>query len=99
MFIAHSSQIASRNLNGEMIIMSAKDSTLFTLNEVATSIWEAADGRTSLEEIVEKKICAEFDIDPETALRDAQELVQQLAVHGILSISETRIENKEQSAE
>jgi hypothetical protein len=95
MFIARSSEIASRNLDGEMIIMSARDSTLFTLNEVATSIWEAADGQTSLDEIVDSKICTEFDVDRETALRDARELVQQLSEHGILSISETRFAPQE----
>ena len=90
MFIVRSSEIASRNLDGEMIIMSARDSTLFTLNEVATHIWEAADGQTSLDEIVDRKICPEFDVDRETALKDARELVQQLSEHGILSISEER---------
>ncbi len=95
MYIARSSEIASRNLDGEMIIMSAKDSTLFTLNEVATAIWEAADGRTCLEDIVDKKICAQFEIDHDTALRDARELVRQLTEHGILSVSETRITAKE----
>ncbi len=95
MYIARSSEIASRNLDGEMIIMSARDSTLFTLNEVATAIWEAADGHTSLEDIVEQKICAEYDVDRATALRDAHDLVQRLVEHGILSISETRIDVQE----
>ena len=90
MFIARSSEIASRNLDGEMIIMSAKDSTLFTLNEVATAIWEAADGQTSLEEIVDSKVCAQFEVDHGTAMQDARELVQQLSEHGILSVSEQR---------
>lgn len=91
MYIARSSEIASRNLDGEMIIMSAKDSTLFTLNEVATAIWEAADGQTPLEQIVEEKICVEFDVDQATAMQDARELVRQLTEHGILSTSETQI--------
>ncbi len=95
MFIARSTEIASRNLDGEMIIMSAKDSTLFTLNPVATSIWEAADGQATLEEIVENKICREYEVDRETALRDARELVQQLSEHGILQVSETRIARQE----
>lgn len=95
MYIARSSEIASRNLDGEMIIMSARDSTLFTLNEVATAIWEAADGETTLEEIVERKICPEYEVDSATALRDAQELVQQLVEHGILSTSEARIQRQE----
>ncbi len=95
MYIARSSDIASRNLDGEMIIMSAKDSTLFTLNEVATVIWESADGQTSLEDIVDQKICPEFDVDHATALQDARALVQQLSDHGILTISEDRLASKE----
>ena len=51
-YIARSSAIASRMLGGEMMIMSAADSTFFTLNPVASVIWQAADGRTPLSEIV-----------------------------------------------
>ena len=51
-YIARSSAIAARKLGDEMIIMSALNSTLFTLNPVATVIWQAADGRTPLSEIV-----------------------------------------------
>jgi len=43
-YVARSSEIAARRLGNEMMIMSGKDSTLFSLNEVATVIWEAADG-------------------------------------------------------
>ena len=57
--------IAARMLGGEMMIMSTADSTFFTLNEVASAIWQAADGRTPLSEIVESKICQEFDVDQE----------------------------------
>ena len=48
-------------LGGEMMIMSAVDSTFFTLNPVATVIWQAADGRTQLSEIVEQQVCSEFE--------------------------------------
>ena len=56
LYIAHSKEIAARVLDGEMMIMSARDSTLFSLNELGTMIWQAADGATSLEEIVAQKI-------------------------------------------
>ena len=46
-YIARSTAIAARILGGEMMIMSALDSTFFTLNEVATVIWQAADGHDS----------------------------------------------------
>ena len=42
-YISRSTAIAARVLGGEMMVMSAVDSTFFTLNEVATVIWQAAD--------------------------------------------------------
>jgi hypothetical protein len=86
-----SSAIASRMLAGEMMIMSVKDSTFFTLDPVATAIWQAADGKTPLIEIVSKKICAEFDVSLETAVHDAEQLAEELAGHGILLISDQPI--------
>jgi len=71
--------------------MSAKDSTLFTLNPVATVIWQSADGKTPLATIVKEKICAEFDVDPAEATRDAEGFVRDLAGHGILIVSEEPI--------
>ncbi|HTA42899.1 MAG TPA: PqqD family protein [Bryobacteraceae bacterium] len=80
--------LASRVLKGEAIIMNPVDSSLFSLNETATAIWEAADGRTTLQEIVEREVCPRFEIDSESALRDAEEVVHALAEHSILLVSE-----------
>jgi hypothetical protein len=91
-YIARSSAIAARLLGGEMMIMSAVDSTFFTLNEVATVIWQAADGRTPLSEIVQRTVCREFEVAPEEARRDAQQFVTELSQHGILLVSDHPIE-------
>jgi hypothetical protein len=90
-YVARSTAIAARVLGDEMMVMSATNSTLFTLDEVATVIWEAADGATPLDEIVTKKVCAQYDITPEVALKDAEVLVEQLAEHGLLLLSEKPI--------
>jgi hypothetical protein len=87
-YIAKSSAIASRLLGGEMMIMSSVDSTFFTLNPVATAIWQAADGLTPLSEIVSHHVCTEFEVDPETAHRDVERFVEELSGHGILLVSE-----------
>jgi hypothetical protein len=87
-YIARSPAIASRMLGGEMMVMSAVDSTFFTLNPVATLIWQAADGHTPLSEIVARHVCTEFEIDPATALQDAVHFVKELSTHGILLMSE-----------
>jgi len=87
-YISRSTAIAARMLGGEMMIMSAVDSTFYTLNEVATAIWQAADGVTPLSVIVSSKVCSQFDVSPEAAERDAQEFVANLSHHGILLVSD-----------
>jgi hypothetical protein len=91
LYIARSREIAARLLDSEMMIMSARDSTLFNLNELGTMIWQAADGATSLEEIVAQKICVEYDVEPAEALEDAETFVRELAEHGILLLSDQPI--------
>jgi hypothetical protein len=86
-YVARSKAIAARALGDETMVMSATNSTLFTLNEVASVIWEAADGVTPLEQIVTTKVCTQYDITPEVALKNAEALVEGLAEHGILLLS------------
>jgi hypothetical protein len=94
-YIARSSAIAARMLAGEMMVMNSVNSMFFTLNEVATVIWQAADGRTPLREIVEQRVCPEFDITPDQAQKDAAEFVADLSQHGILLVSDHPITGAE----
>jgi len=91
LYVARSPRIAARQLGQEMLVMSGQGSTLFTLNATATVLWQAADGATPLDEIVERRICSEFEVNPEQALGDAEVLAEDLAKHGILLISEQPI--------
>ncbi len=91
-YVARSSAAAARALGGTMIIMSPQ-SSLFELNEVATAIWQAADGRTPLSQIVTEKICAAFEVEPQLAQADAEELVLQLEAHGLMVVSDHPIED------
>src|ERR1700733_10634514 len=87
-YIARSKAIAARLVGGEMMVMQVADSTFFTLNEVASAIWQAADGRTPLAEIVAGKVCEEFEVDQEQAQRGADRFVDELSQHGILLVSD-----------
>jgi len=91
LYIARNPRAAARNLGGEMMIMSARNSTLFTLNRTATILWQAADGTTPLTDIVENRICREFNVEFAEALRDAETLARELAGHEIMQISEQPI--------
>jgi len=88
LYILHSSDVAARRIGDELLIMLARDSSLFSLNETAALLWQAADGKTPLDEIVARTLCAQFDIDPAIALADATELAHGLAERGILLIAE-----------
>ena len=90
-YVARSTMIAARVLGEETMVMSATNSTLFTLDAVSTVIWESADGATPLEEIVKNKVCAQYDVSLEVALKDAEILVEQLAGHGLLLLSDRPI--------
>lgn len=91
-YVARSKAIAARALGDETMVMSARNSTLFTLDEVASVIWAAADGVTPLHEIVQRQVCSRFDVAPDVALQDAEALVANLAEHGIMLVSEQPLE-------
>jgi hypothetical protein len=91
-YVTRSSSVASRSFDGEMIVMSTRDSNLFTLNEAAAEIWKAADGRTPLERIVRDRICSIFEVELDQAFADAESLCRDLAANGILSISDAPLE-------
>ena len=87
-YIKPSRDIAARRMLDEMVIMSVKDSKVFSLNPVATRIWSAADGATTLREIVARAVVSEFEVDADTAYQDAVELVEELAQEGILLLAD-----------
>jgi Coenzyme PQQ synthesis protein D (PqqD) len=98
LYLARNPRVAARNLDGEMMIMSGRDSTLFTLNKTATILWQSADGTTPLDEIVEHRIVPEFQVEAAEALQDAETLARELASHEILQISEQPIPQQNNAA-
>jgi hypothetical protein len=97
MYLTQSDDIASRTIGDDTLIMSTLDSTIFMLNSVGSAIWNSADGSMPLSRIVQEKVCSEFDVTDEQALADAQEFVDELVKHGILSISDAPVPPKEKT--
>jgi Coenzyme PQQ synthesis protein D (PqqD) len=97
-FVARGPALAYRMLGGETIVMCASDSTLFTLDEIASFIWQRADGQTRLSSIV-RGICDEYDVTPEVALRDAEEFVAGLAGRGLIIVSDHAIAEEDRQVE
>ncbi len=97
LYLSQSDDIAARTLGDDTIIMSTLDSTVFMLNSVGTAIWNAADGKTPLSQIVRDRVCSEFEVTDDEAFADAKEFAGQLAEHGILRISEAPVSPTEAS--
>jgi hypothetical protein len=86
-YVSRGERLAARKVAGEMVVLAADDSSLFVLNEVGTSIWEAADGRRSIDDLADG-VCRDYDIDRETARRDVETFVEALVAAGVLATSD-----------
>lgn len=83
--VARATRVAARKVAGEMVILSADDSSLYVLNGIGTAVWEAVDGQMPLSRIVDEIVCRDYDVDRDSALRDVQEFVAGLMSHGVLA--------------
>ncbi|HEY3130400.1 MAG TPA: PqqD family protein [Acidobacteriota bacterium] len=72
-----SDRIAARIIGGETVIVGLDDNTMNILNDVGTFIWERVDAGKTLHEII-PEICAEYEVDEQTAKRDTETFVEEM---------------------
>ena len=78
--------IVSRNVAGEQILVPIRQKageidSIYTLNEVASRIWELLDGEKQVEEI-KNAIVEEFEVSQKEAEEDLLKFLQQLEEAG-----------------
>ena len=78
--------LAWREIEGEVVIISPQDSLLHELNATASFVWKHLNGERDAEAIAQL-VAAEFDVTPEQALADTQELLAQLAERRLLWVT------------
>lgn len=86
-YVARSPEAAWRVIDGEALIITPRESVLHSLNPVGTSIWEHADGRLKVAEIVEA-IVDEFDVDPARAQEDVDGFINELSGQGMIALTD-----------
>ena len=86
-YVAQNPDTPARTIAGEAVVITPADSTLHTLNETATFIWERADGTRTLEQIA-AELEAEFDVDPAILRSDAESFVTEAVTKGLMLSSE-----------
>jgi len=81
----HGSETASRVIDGEATVVLPSENMVHILSAVGTRIWELADGRHSLADIVDA-LCDEFEVQQEQAEQDVRAFVDELAGKGMLEL-------------
>jgi hypothetical protein len=88
------SDLVTRNIGGEIIIVPVEGhvgdlDSIYTLNEVGSTIWELLGGRTSLDRIA-AAVCDQYETTPAEARRDVAELVDSLVAAGLIHVSDEK---------
>ncbi len=78
-----SSRMSFRIIEGEGFIVDSSTQMLHHLNCVGARIWELLDGKSGVDSFA-SRLCAEFEVDRETALRDIASFLNVLAEKGLI---------------
>lgn len=85
-YVMRCDELAWRIYDGEAVLMSEDGSQIHMLNKVSSFIWELADGKATVGNIV-TKICDRFDVERDTAQADTVEFIQELVDKNLLKVS------------
>lgn len=78
--------VAHRIIDNQAVIVNLKEKTLNVLNLTATRIWELADSKTRLKNIIEE-IYEEFKVDKDKLEKDCLDFIKQMLDKGLLILS------------
>jgi Coenzyme PQQ synthesis protein D (PqqD) len=78
----HAGEVVLRRVGQEALLVPVRNKvgdldSIFTLNETAIAVWESIDGKTSVDDVVER-LCREYDVTREQAAADAADIVRAL---------------------
>ncbi len=88
----HAPDVILRRIADEAVLVPVRSNvgdldSIFTLNQSAITIWESLDGNTALQSVIDH-VCAEYEVDRETAAADAREILARLAEAGLIEKAE-----------
>ena len=86
-YICQNPDTPARTIDGEAIVITPEDSTLHTLNDTATFIWDRADGTRTLEAIA-AEMADEFEVDATVLKEEALAFVEDAVQRGLILASD-----------
>ena len=84
----HSERVAARVIEERALVVVIDAHQLHRLNPVATRIWQLCDGRSV--EAIAAALVGEFEVDPETALGDVCQFLEELSGLGAIRLEKAR---------
>lgn len=78
----------ARDISGETIIVPIKNKvgdlgSIYTLNELGSTIWQLIDGKNNVHQIIEA-VCDAYDVTPERSEKDILEFLKCLEETGLI---------------
>jgi hypothetical protein len=83
--VAVPEHIASRELDGELVLLNYDSETYFGLDQVGTRMWQVLQAAPTIEDGV-AQLLAEFDVTAEQLRSDVQRLLGQLLEGGLVEL-------------
>ena len=74
--IKRSKRVVFKEINGVVYILDPRDSTVYTLNEIASFIWQLLKTSRSTKELI-SLIIDNFDVEKERAKADLENFISQ----------------------
>jgi predicted RND superfamily exporter protein len=71
-------------VDDEVVLLSLDSGHYYSLNESGRRIWELLDGENTIPDII-GVICEEFNVDQEKAVKDINELIDELLNEKLVS--------------
>ena len=87
LYLKQNPDTPARTIDGEAIVITPHDSTLHTLNDTGTFIWDRADGTRTLEQIAQE-LLLEFEVDEAELRQDAIAFVEEAVQRGLMLVAE-----------
>ena len=89
-YLLRNRDTAHRIIDGVAIIVNPETGKMYTLNEVGTYIWEHADGRHTISDIIDG-VCEMYEVDKSKAVDDVNLFINDLTEKNVVVLVEKEL--------
>ena len=84
--ICRNPELLSVEMDGDLVMMSIETGSYFGVSGIGPHIWQLLETPRNFADLVEN-VCAEFEVDSETASADLLGFLEKLSENGMIEVS------------